>query len=233
MEKYMKKILVIVCMLLSLVFTGCSSDKSSTVKDNKIYGEDSGKKEENVNTLNSSKLTDRERMFLNGVSNGYFVFDYNTSKDFKYMVVWIDKYQLGKKVHSFLGQSTSLDPDSKGTISVQVENGYTNIEHFIFTVSKGKSYSTGKLDGDKDIDLSKFSWVKTDNTSNQIKIENNEIVLGSICYFRSSDYGSSLDQDFFSDAEKKIEQIKKYDVCYLVKCKFFEKQPNLKDMFNK
>ncbi|WP_160675477.1 hypothetical protein [Clostridium sp. C8-1-8] len=229
----MKKVLVILVMLVSLVFTGCSGDKSLTTKDKSIGIKDSDKKEENSNTINFSKLTDREKIFLNAVSNSYFVFDYNVGKDFRYMVVWIDKYQLGKKVHSFLGQSTSLDADSKGIISVQVENDSRNIEHFIFSVSDGKSCTTGKLGGDKDIDLSKFSWIKTDNSSNQIKIKNNEIVLGSICYISLPNPGSSLSQEFFSDPEKNIEEIKKYDNCYLVKCKFFKEQPNLRDMFKK
>ena len=47
-----------------------------------------------------------------------------------------------------------------------------------------------------------------------------EMVLASICYSKGEDGMSSLSTDFYRDVDRHINEIKDYDIVYLLKCEF-------------
>ncbi|MDI6706090.1 MAG: hypothetical protein QME73_07520 [Bacillota bacterium] len=183
----------------------------------------------NSNTIYEAQLTDREKMFLSIVNNKYFVFDFNVDENYKWVEIWVDRYEFGEKasVRSKLG--TGLAMNEKGMLVITVNDADRMKSNWTITVESGGGTSTGRFAEEyiADEDAS-FSSVSGTRSSKSISIDDYEIVLAGICY-KNQNAGSSmgfLTDEFFNDPDRNLREIENYDLVYLVKCKFYRNSPS-------
>ena len=62
-------------------------------------------------------------------------------------------------------------------------------------------------------------------SARSISIDDNEIVLASICYTKGNAM-SGLSDAFYSDPNENMEEIVNYDLAYLLRCKFYKDNPH-------
>ncbi|QFF98613.1 hypothetical protein PB01_07080 [Psychrobacillus glaciei] len=198
----MKRILIVISLALLVVCLGaCNKEIQST------------------NTLAEAKLTDKEKFLLSSTSDKSFVFDYKVDKKYKQVSLWVDKYEFGKLVEEKLNNMlTEID----GTGMIIFSTSQTIAEQKESTIN----ISVNNYNG--------FSTIRTQliipkvmqstwgsNPSEYIPIAD-KMVLASICY--SNGHGmSSLTNDFYSDIDNRLYEIKDYDVVYVLRAEFLDK----------
>lgn len=173
-----------------------------------------------ANTISVAELTEREKAILSTTSDQSFVFDFDVDNDYAEVSVWIEKYESGKLVDDQISFMTSMIEES-GTIVFANSNRDGNQKYPTFNIgvsSKGSTSSIRGFDSDpRDLDEMSSTWSHFQEASHSI-VEG-EVVLASICY-SSEGTISSLTTDFYKDVESHIDELKKYDVVYLLKTEF-------------
>lgn len=172
------------------------------------------------NTISVAELTERENAILSTTSDQSFVFDFNVDNDLDEVSVWIEKYESGKLVDDQISFMTSSVEES-GTIVFANSNRDGNQKYPSFNIgvsSKGSTSSIRGFDSDPR-DLGEMSSVWSHFQEASHSIVEGEVVLASICY-SSEGTMSSLTTDFYKDVESHIDELKKYDVAYLLKTEF-------------
>lgn len=197
----MKKIfLSIILSLLSLSLVACKAN---------------GPKSEN--NLSVPELTTREKAILENTSEHSFLIDFKVDDTYKEMSVWVEKYEFGKLVEDekgrmttgvekngtilFTASKTDDDQDqSMFNISIQNDGGMTTATYpeKIEKMASSVSGSTGKID--------------IHTTAKP--------VLASICYSNGNEGIRSLSTDFYGDMDGHMEELKEYDVVYLLRSEF-------------
>lgn len=170
-----------------------------------------------------------EKTFVSTTGNSSsFVFDFNVDEDYQWGEFWIDEYELGKKVNS--SKILSLGPlglteTKNGTIEVTVEEPEKMKHYWTIVVKNNGAAYTGTLNQE---------YTRNENTSfgemwgtsaRSISIDDNEIVLASICYTKGNAM-SGLSDAFYSDPNENMEEIVNYDLAYLLRCKFYKDNPH-------
>lgn len=212
-----KFLLVLTTMIILLSLSACNTVKSTT------------KPSTNDNLISETKITDREKMFLSIGNNEYFIFDFNVDNKYKWLEVWVDRYELGRKTQSTGKMSTGLSTGKEGMIIAAVSDFDKMKQNWTLVINNGGSTSTSKLTQEyKASENSSFSKMWGTNTSKTIPVNNKEITLANICYQDQSKSNSmsSLTDKFFSNPEENTKEIERYDLVYLLKCKFYENNPN-------
>lgn len=182
----------------------------------------------NVNVLNPTKLTDREKAFLAVGNNQYFAFDYNVDDKYKWFEVWIDSYEFGREV----SRSGTIvgDLSKKEGIVLATLNEFEKKEHdWTIAVINSSGYSSIKFNEKYDERYNPLSSkISGINTSKNISINENEITLASVCYIgpNNDTAAFSLTNEFYSNPDENIKEIEKYDLVYFLKVKFYEENPN-------
>ena len=204
----MRKVLVLfIVTVLVLSLTACGNHKTD------------------VNTISDMQLTEREKTFLSTGNSAYFVFDFNVDEHYQWAEFWVDEYELGKKVNSSKILSSGLTETENGMIVVTVDEPEKMKQHWTIVVKNDGAAYTGTLNQEYTRD-EKTSFGKTWGTSaRSISIDDNEIVLASICYTKGNAM-SGLSDAFYSDPNENMEEIVNYDLAYLLRCKFYKDNPH-------
>ncbi|MGE7186089.1 hypothetical protein ACQKKK_19595 [Peribacillus sp. NPDC006672] len=196
----MKKIILsIILSLLSLSLVAC-----------KVNDPKSG------NTLSVPELTARENAILENTSEHSFLIDFKIDDTYKEMSVWVEKYEFGKLVE-----------DEKGRMTTGIAKNGTII------------FTTSKTDDDKDQSMFNISIQNDDGTStatypekiekmdasvwgspSNFNINTKKLALASICYSSGDEGMHSLSNDFYNDMDRHMEELKEYDVVYLLRSEF-------------
>lgn len=212
----MKKLLLsLTAMAILFSLTACNTFKYAT--------------KQNTNFISQTQITDREKMFLSVGYDEYFIFNINVDTKYKWLEVWVDRYEFGKKVLSGGKLSTGLDQGKDGMIIATVNELDKMKQNFNLVLNKGgATYKTKITQEYKAGENSSFSKMSGINNSKTISINDKEITLANICYQDQSKSNSmsSLTDDFFSNPEENIKQIENYSLVYLLKCKLYENSPN-------
>ncbi|MGE6377847.1 hypothetical protein [Peribacillus muralis] len=169
------------------------------------------------NTLSVPKLTAREQAILANTSENSMLIDFNVDDSYKEMSVWVEKYEAGKLVEA-----------EKGLMNAEIEKNGTII------------FTTSKTDDDQKLSMFNVTIQNDDGTTtatypekmdkkdasvsgspDKIDLKNtNKPVLWSICYSSSQEGMSSLSADFYHDMDSHIDELKSYDVVYLLRSEF-------------
>jgi len=167
-------------------------------------------------TVTQAKLTEREKAILTNATDKSFVFDFKIDSEYKEVSVWVEKYEFGKMV------------DDKSYVSTEIENrgsiifttSMANADQASFNVSISSDGTTSKVSHIETISED-MSSLGGSNQEENLPIEG-EMVLASLCYASGEDVMSSLTTDFYNDVEGNIDEIKDYDVVYLLKSEFIK-----------
>lgn len=196
-----KKILL--SLILSLVFLSLVACKGDQPKS--------------TNTLSVPKLTAREQAILTNTSENAMLIDFNVDDTYKQLSVWVEKYEAGKLVEAEKGRLTT-EVEKNGTIifTTSKTDDEQNLSMFNITIQNGGGTSTAtspeKIEK-KDASVS--------GSTDKIDLKNtSKPVLASIGYSSSHDGMRSLSTDFYHDMDSHIDELKAYDVVYLLRSEF-------------
>ena len=212
----MKKLLIVLISMAFLVsLTACSSSKSST--------------NESVNFVSETQLTDREKMFLSIGNNQYFALDFSVDDKYKWVEVWIDKYELGKKALYSGNLSVGLSESKEGMILATLREQENMKHNWTIAIKNGGAIATGNFNQEYETD-EKYSFAKTwgTNHTKNIMKDDSVITLASICYKeqKNSAIMSSPTDEFYRNPDENIKEILDYNLVYLLRAKFYESNPN-------
>ncbi|WP_391208796.1 hypothetical protein [Psychrobacillus sp. L4] len=172
-----------------------------------------------TNTVSEAKLTDREKFLLSSTSDKSFVFDYKADKKYKQVSLWVDKYEFGKLVEEKLNNMLT-EIDGTGTIIFSTSPTIAEQKESTINISvnNNNGFSTIRTQLIKPKAM-KSTWGS--NPSEHIPIAD-KMVLASICYSNGQGM-SSLTNDFYSDIDNRLHEIKDYDDVYVLRAEFLDK----------
>jgi hypothetical protein len=193
------KRLVITIALIMVIISGCD-------------------KPEPENSIAEAKLTDREKAILDTIADRSFAFDFK-NKDYKEVTIWLEKYTFGEIADEKIAWMKSGIVES-GTIlfttSKQADGEYSH-SYYIGILDDGGSVSgSGSVDFPDGLPNMMSTW---GNLSDQVAI-NGEIVLAAICYSDDEHGMSGLTTAFWENPARHMNDLKEYDVTYLLKAEF-------------
>ncbi|MBK5461665.1 hypothetical protein [Peribacillus sp. TH27] len=200
-EKIIKKVfLSIMISLLSFSLVACKNaePKSET-------------------SLSVSKLTEREKSILTNTSEHSFLIDFDVDDTYKKMSVWVEKYEAGKLVEDEMGLMTTGIKDN-GTIIFTTSKTpeKQNLSMFNISIQSDDGVSTATyLEKIEEKDSIVTGSIETINM-----LKTNKLVLASICYSSGHEGMHSLSTDFYNDMDSHINELKDYDVVYLLRSEF-------------
>lgn len=201
----MKKILYIVLMTMLVVVLGACNDVNQT------------------NSISVADLTDREKDILSLTTDDAFLFDFDVDDTYQDVSVWVEKYESGKLVGEKINDTTAPVNGKGSLIFTRVQNP-DDENQFTFT--------TGiKTEGDEESDLSSSSSLVREKKGFENasittrKVEESlplkgEMVLASVCYTLDENGATSLSSDFYEDPKSNMNELKKFDVVYVMKAEF-------------
>ncbi|MFJ7511553.1 hypothetical protein ACIQW7_19150 [Peribacillus simplex] len=197
----MKKIfLSIIISLLSLSLVAC--------KDNNPKSE---------NNLSVPELTAREKAILENTAEHSFLIDFNVDDTYKEMSVWVEKYEFGKLVEDEKGRMTT-GVEKNGTILFTTSKTDEEQDQSMFNISIQNDGGMTTATYPETID-EKDSMVS--GSAGQLNINSTKkLALASICYSSGNEGIRSLSTDFYSDMDGHMEELKEYDVVYLLRSEF-------------
>ncbi|MBT2617701.1 MULTISPECIES: hypothetical protein [unclassified Bacillus (in: firmicutes)] len=197
----MKKIyLSIILSLLSFSLVACKADDSKS-----------------ENNLSVPELTAREKAILENSSEHSFLIDFNVDDTYKEMSVWVEKYEFGKLVEPEMGRMTT-GIEKNGTIIFTTSKTDGDQKRSMFNVSIQNDDGTDTLTYPEAIDeMDSSVWGST----GKLKINStNKLALASICYSSGNEGIRSLSTDFYGDMGGHMDELKEYDVVYLLRSEF-------------
>jgi len=168
-------------------------------------------------TISDAELTEREKAILEATANQSFVFDFNAGDEYKELAVWVEKYESGKLVGEV--NHISMELKNKGTIIFATSNTAEESDQAIFTVSISSGGSTGSSWNAETIPNEHLGALWGSNHVGEISA-GKKLVLASILYSDSEDGISTLSTGFNHDMESHMDELKNYDVVYLLRSEF-------------
>lgn len=177
-----------------------------------------------VNTLSEAELTEREKEILSTTADKSFVFDFDVDGTYKEVSVWVEKYESGKRVGDQNNHFTTelKDKGTKGTIifvskTIENQSMFTVGVNYDGGISSSSSLETITEDGSEG-----YGIIWGSNPEKNIPIKG-EMVLASICYSNEKDGMSTISSDFYRDVDYHMNELKDYDIVYLLKSEFVNK----------
>ncbi|MGM0889501.1 MAG: hypothetical protein ACQEW5_21740 [Bacillota bacterium] len=197
----MKKIyLSIILSLLPFSLVACKSDEP---------------KSENI--LSVPELTAREKAILENSSEHSFLIDFNVDDTYKEMSVWVEKYEFGKLVEPEMGRMTT-GIEKNGTIIFTTSKTVDEQDLSMFNITIQNGDGTATATSPEKIEKKDAGvW----GSAGKLKINStNKLALASICYSSGNEGIRSLSADFYGDTEGHMDELKEYDVVYLLRSEF-------------
>ncbi|MGG3805450.1 hypothetical protein [Metabacillus fastidiosus] len=171
-----------------------------------------------INTVSHAELTEREEMILLSTADQSFVFDFNVEDKYKEVAVWVEKYESGNLV----GEPNyvfSMEINKMGTIIFSIPHKSEDSGEVLSTISINSDGTTGKGWGPAIMPKDDFEFVLGSNPLGSISVKD-KMILASICYSSNKEGISTLSTDFHADMDSHMDELKKYDVVYLLRSEF-------------
>ncbi|MED4531792.1 hypothetical protein [Metabacillus fastidiosus] len=172
-----------------------------------------------INTVSRAELTEREEMLLLSTADQSFVFDFNVEDKYKEVAVWVEKYESGNLVEE-ANYVFSMEINKTGTIIFSIPpHKSRDSGEVLSTISINSDGTTGKGWGPAIMTKDDFEFVSGSNPLGSLPVKD-KMILASICYSSSKDGVSTLSTDFHADMDRHMDELKKYDVVYLLRSEF-------------
>ncbi|MGE7762658.1 hypothetical protein [Peribacillus sp. NPDC097895] len=197
----MKKIfLSIILSLLSLSLVACKANDPKS-----------------ENNLSVPELTAREKAILENAAEHSFLIDFNVDETYKEMSIWVEKYEFGKLVEDEKGRMTT-GIEKNGTIIFTTSKTVEEQDQSMFNISIQNDDGTTTATYPEKIE--KMAASVSGSTGKTDLHATNKAVLASICYSSGDEGIRSLSTDFYNDMDSHIDELKEYDVVYLLRSEF-------------
>ncbi|OLS40472.1 hypothetical protein BTR25_09780 [Bacillus sp. MRMR6] len=170
------------------------------------------------NTVTEAKLTEREKVILSTTSEYYFLFDFKTDKTYKKVTLWVEKYESGNLVGEINRISTEIK--NEGTLLFTTSKKTEGNNNSLFTLSINSDGSTGTGWSPEEMKEQQSAVVWGANPFLQTMVITNQMVLASICFSKAGPTVSTLSSDFHVDMPRHIDELKNYEVVYLLRSEF-------------
>ncbi|QNO13844.1 hypothetical protein HYG86_03220 [Alkalicella caledoniensis] len=188
-------VLLVTILMLSLV--GCSRKGKTT------------------NVISQAELNAKEELFLSVGTTSYFVFDFKLDDEFKWIDIWVERYEFGEKIDTFIGMGSTLGNEGVFIFAIDESEGINN---WTIVLQDEGGKSTTKASDKLVIDETK-GFSKMWGVNNNIKIADNDITLASISYKNDGREMFSFTGDFYENPEANKQQMVNYDIVYLLRIK--------------
>ncbi|MEW5551460.1 hypothetical protein ABGT24_09125 [Peribacillus frigoritolerans] len=133
------------------------------------------------------------------------------------MSVWVEKYEFGKLVEPEMGRMTT-GIEKNGTIIFTTSKTDDDQKRSMFNVSIQNDDGTDTVTYPEKIEKKDAS---VSGSTGKLKINStNKLALASICYSSGNEGIRSLSTDFHGDMEGHMDELKEYDVVYLLRSEF-------------
>ncbi|PIC69970.1 hypothetical protein CSV77_10830 [Sporosarcina sp. P16b] len=175
-----------------------------------------------TNKLTMPELTDREKQILETAANTAFVFDYTADQNYKKVTLWVEKYNKGKKVAEPISElSTPLPGEStKGSIVLTVTQ--TLEEELLFSASVSDAKGSASVSNQEELkSMDDMAILFNTNPQEGLLLSDNMLLAGII--YTSTTEGSptsTLSNDFYEQKEGYLDELKEYDVVYVLRASF-------------
>ncbi|WP_153732821.1 hypothetical protein [Sporosarcina obsidiansis] len=198
----MKKQILLLCLSFVLILSACATAES--------------------NKLTIPELTDREKQILATSSNQGFVFDYSADQTYTSISMWLDKYEKGKKTAEPINLLSIPLPgkSTKGTMILTLTE--INDQQLLFSTSiSDTNGSVGTHVQDAKPGGENLAMLWGTNPKENLSLSE-EMLPASIIYTDSTEgvSTSSLSSDFYEKMEDHMDELKEYDVVYLLRASF-------------
>ncbi|ARF17679.1 hypothetical protein [Sporosarcina ureae] len=175
-----------------------------------------------TNKLTIPELTDRENQILETAANTALVFDYTADQNYKKVTLWVEKYEEGKKVAEPISElSTPMPGEStKGSIVFTVTQ--TLEEQLLFSASVSDAKGAASVSNQEELKtLKDMATLFNTNPQEGLLLSDNMLLAGII--YTSTTEGSptsALSSDFYEQKEGYLDELKEYDVVYVLRASF-------------
>ncbi len=183
-----------------------------------------------TNKLTIPELTDREKLILETAANTAFVFDYTADQTYSEISLWIEKYEQGEKVAEPISELTTPLPgeSTKGSIVMTVTQ--TLEQELLFSASVSDANGFASVSNQEEIKVLKDMATLFDTNPQEGLLLSNDMLLAGLIYTATSENipTSTLSMDFYDQQEGYLDELKEYDVVYLLRASF-KKAKELED----
>ena len=170
----------------------------------------SGKK---MNTIQVADLSEREEAILSTFANDQMIFDFRLRDEFKGLSIWVEKYESGQKTEERFIDFTA-QVEQEGTIIFGISSVEGNRVVHVAGQSEERTSSVTVPELDTN-DLEKMARMSGPFTGDS-DWDGKERVLGDICY-SAGPRMQGLSTDFYDDPASHVDELKQYEVAYLLK----------------
>ena len=177
-----------------------------------------------TNTISVADLTDREDDILSMITEQSFLFDYNVDDSYQEVAFWVEKYESGKLVEKIINDANAPIHGSGSLIFATAQDSEDKNLLAFLTGLKNEddkdgdvipSFS-GSIAGKKELD--KAMW-RTQVVQKNVPIKG-EMTLASLCYTFDDNGITQSSTDFNEDPERYMDELKEFDVAFLLKAEF-------------
>lgn len=168
------------------------------------------------NTISLAKLTEREEAILLSTAEQSFVFDFNTDDQFQEVHVWVEKYEEGKLTGEVSSFSSQIHQTGSIIFTASKRTDESNQSLFTTAIHSDGTTASGRNQETMPNADSGIIWGA--NSTDSIEIGDQQ-VLGSIA-FTDDGNTSSLSTGFYTDINNRLDELKKYDLVYLIRSEF-------------
>ncbi|PIC57540.1 hypothetical protein CSV80_08090 [Sporosarcina sp. P12(2017)] len=175
-----------------------------------------------TNKLTIPELSDREKQILETAANTAFVFDYTADQNYKKVTLWVEKYEKGKKVAEPISElSTPMPGEStKGSIVLTVTQ--TLEEELLFSASVSDDKGAASISNQEELKTLKDMATLFNTNPQEGLLLSDNMLLAGIIYTSTTDGSptSTLSSDFYEQKEGYLDELKEYDVVYVLRASF-------------
>lgn len=168
------------------------------------------------NTISLANLTEREEAILLSTAEQSFVFDFNTDEQFQEVHVWVEKYEEGKLTGEVSSFSSQIHHTGSIIFTASKRTDENNQSLFTTAIHSDGTTASGRNQETMPNADSGIIWGA--NSTDSIEIGDQQ-VLGSIA-FTDDGNTSSLSTGFYTDIDNRLDELKKYDLVYLIRSEF-------------
>lgn len=174
------------------------------------------------NKLVVPDLSVRETQLLETAADKAFVFDYAADQNYTGISLWVEKYEKGEKTEDPINELSIPLPGESTNGSIVLTIAQTLDEQLLFSASiSDREGSTAIHNQDKLGSLDHMSTLWGANPQEGLLLSENMLLAGVI-YTETAEGEptSSLSSDFYEQQEGYLDELKEYDVVYLLRASF-------------
>ena len=175
-----------------------------------------------TNKLTIPELTNRETQILETAANTAFVFDYTADQTYTDISIWVEKYEKGKLVAEPISElKTPLPGEStKGSIVMTITQ--TLEQELLFSASVSDAKGSASVSNQEELkNMEDMATLFNTNPQEGLLLSDNMLLAGVI--YTSTTQGSptsTLSSDFYDQKEGYLDELKEYDVVYVLRASF-------------